>query len=372
MIRCSNGSGWISNEYPNAVTPVLKRNDVFIIGQEKVSVEDNLHGGRPGVHFSCAFNNNSTTSTTSTMKIRMFNDAQEAYIDHGNYRISYFLYDTAITAIADTVSKKPGWCITPQVSEGIDISKVRLLHEMLPDGQDTQGKWNQRLIIQFFDPATDTTNRENYIVTTNYHLDWYRGVSNSIHRGGTVPLHFVFDIHSTDLRSRQWDADWSWNGENSAVDGADYFPVGPDFTEPSPGNNGIEVERLNPKHCQTVEQRVENILVEEWDGYTWRKVFGNAPRMSNNMKIPLTIKAGTMSVNRISRSSVFFTLPSAENVCLQMIDIKGRVISTIVNGHLRAGNHSAKLNRNLYSSSIVILKLTSPDKVVLSKMVNIR
>ncbi len=95
-ITCSNGTGWITNEYPNLISPDMKRNFVDIIdppaNPESGFIEiTRLHGGRAGVRFSCSFNGEAS-DTMRTLRIRAFNDAQEAYICYGNYRVSLFLY----------------------------------------------------------------------------------------------------------------------------------------------------------------------------------------------------------------------------------------------------------------------------------------
>ncbi|MFW5775027.1 MAG: hypothetical protein ACOCW2_01950, partial [Chitinivibrionales bacterium] len=50
-----------------------------------------------------------------------------------------------------------------------------------------------------------------------------------------------------------------------------------------------------PKECATASHTVDNVLIEEWDGYTWRRVAGNGPlpgREVTNVVIRDTVPAG--------------------------------------------------------------------------------
>ncbi|MFO7868346.1 MAG: glycosyl hydrolase family 8, partial [Bacteroidales bacterium] len=116
-ISCSNGFGWTSNEYPNNCTYTMERNCVDILGTRSLLV--NKYGNRtevnPGmeVDFTVQFENSSeggwlnggrnhVNFTYGWSKagpnayfhlFRAFTNAEEAYIDLSNYRVSYFMFD---------------------------------------------------------------------------------------------------------------------------------------------------------------------------------------------------------------------------------------------------------------------------------------
>ena len=146
-ISCSNGSGWTSNEYPNNITPVMERNYLDIakralVIDKKLSnnavnpgneIEVNLNfentsdagwinGGRPGVHFSYSTEPLKADSAEYKMRFRLFHDADEAYIDYGNYRVSYFLFDAGNTCYQGTEGCASGWVLNKHIfaSEGED------------------------------------------------------------------------------------------------------------------------------------------------------------------------------------------------------------------------------------------------------------
>ena len=120
------------------------------------------------------------------MRFRLFHDANEAYIDYGNYRVSYFLFDSDILGLASAGSN-PGWAFQQTITEGIiDKNTVKLVHEAITPGQDSLGKWNQRVVVQFSDPSNP--NRVLNLATIDHHLSEYRGMRQRIHKGGTDPL----------------------------------------------------------------------------------------------------------------------------------------------------------------------------------------
>lgn len=322
-ITCSNGSGWTSNEYPNNITPVMERNYLDIakralIIEKKLSnnavnpgneIEVNLNfentseagwinGGRSGVHFSY-----STAPLTGgvgsayKMRFRLFHDADEAYIDYGNYRVSYYLFDPGNNCYEGTEGCADGWVLNVEKAFGIVESNVKVLHQKISEGFDQRGKWNQRIVLQFSD--VNDPNREVNLTTTNYHLDWYRGNSDMIHRGGKASLFVEWRLNNGKYSSVDWSDDWSYNSE--AADGANEprgFPITNDWTDPD--NPNIEVNRLHPKECSEESNTIKNILVEEWDGYTWRRVAGDGPlpgRDVENVVIRDTVPPGFVFVS---------------------------------------------------------------------------
>ena len=313
-ISCSNGTGWTSNEYPNNITSVMERNylDIakraliidktvstpsvnpgkeveFTINFENTSEAGWINGGRPGVHLSYASGAN-PLAPMNTMKVRLFHHAQEAYIDYGNYRISYFLFDPGLTCYQDSVTCPSGWGVQPTIVEGLDRDYLRILHENITPGEDERGKWNQRIVIQFSDPLDP--NRVENLATIDHHLREYAGMTQRIHKGGTMPLRLAWNLHGnwTDLN---WADDWSWNPKAQDDDGGVYYPITGDWTDPD--NPDVPVNNWDPKSCEIAKYTVDNVLVEEWDGYTWRRVFGNGPlpgRDAINVIIRDTIPAG--------------------------------------------------------------------------------
>ena len=319
-ISCSNGTGWTSNEYPNNITSVMQRNylDIarralvvdykaskdlvkpgetveFTIEFENSSDAGWINGGRPGVRFSFSFGDANLTSDGKKMRFRLFHDANEAYIDYGNYRVSYFMYDPEIQCYSGDPGCTKGWGIRFDFHEGVETENVKVFQENIVEGQDARGKWNQRVVLQFSDPLDPKRNESlsayDYLVR-----QYYGNAGINIHKGGSSPLRLQWELFNSTYMPPQptWGQHWSWDA--SAVDANEssmLFPITNDWTDPD--NPDDPVDRWHPKACSKASHTVDNILVEEWDGYTWRRVAGNGPmpgREVNNVVVCDTIPAG--------------------------------------------------------------------------------
>lgn len=318
IISCSNGTGWTSNEYPNHITTVMERNYLDIAKRALVvhtsatpsapkpgtdvqititfansSDAGWINGGRPGVHFAYAIDANTASGASKVMRFRLFHDADEAYIDYGNYRFSYFIYDSLRKCYQGTAGCTLGWQVTPYVTEGLDKTYIKIFQENIMPGQDSIGKWNQRIVVQFSDPTNP--NRVINLAATDCLLQQdYGNIGINIHRGGGSPLRLIWDLH-TDYNNpvSVWNDDWSWDANAVDAEGGMYWPITSDWTDLD--NPNVPVTRWNPKSCSDATHKVTNALVEEWDGYTWRRVAGNGPlpgRDVNNVVIRDTIPAG--------------------------------------------------------------------------------
>jgi len=333
-ISCTNGSGWTSNEYPNKISSVMKRTGVDIASRAlrvehsisrdtvnpgmttvyTIDIENSakagwLNGGRPGVNFSYAHDGTAASAGSHTFQIRAFNDAHEAYIDYGNYRISYFLFDNNYKGLGPN-----GWNVRTDILyvPEAEQSKFKLLHENITPGEDAKGKWNQRLILQIadvLDPSRSDTNWGTMAAPTQFLIN-YSGLDQRVHRGISTPFKGVWAAYAGNYANRNWGGDWSYNSKaksNIATDAmADWgYPITPDFTDnPSPDNPGKPVTLVHRKLCgvSPASTTIDNILIEEWDGYTWRRVFGNGPlpgREVVNVVIRDTLPPGVTFLNFI-------------------------------------------------------------------------
>ena len=310
-IACANGSGWASNEYPNKISAVMKRNGVdiakralrashsvvrdvvnpgmdvtYTIEFENSAEAGWLNGGRPGVNFTYGHQGTSANDGSHTFMVRAFNDAHEAYIDYGNYRISYFLFDNNYRGLGGA----NGWeGLEPMTFYPADqANNVKPLHENITPGEDSKGKWNQRVIIQIADvnnPSRTDTNWSTMAGPTPFLLT-NTGSLERIHRGISWVLKGCWQLRANNYTDRNWGGDWSYNSRAVVSNACDYanvenwgYPISPDFTESyDPDYQGKPVTSLHRKLCGTPPSTVvDNVLIEEWDGYTWRRVLGNGP-----------------------------------------------------------------------------------------------
>ncbi len=321
-ISCSNGTGWVSNEYANRNTPVMKRNGVdiarralivnhsvfrdtvnpgmsavFTIDFENSSEAGWLNGGTPGVNFSYSHKGTKEKDTEHIFMVKSTNDAHQPYVDYGNYRISYFLYDQGRTGLAPPEGTS-GWVIQPHIIEGLERDRIKLLHENIPAGEDSRGKWNQRLVIQFADPTDPSRPDTNWATmgTISPFLETYYGSAGGrVHRGINHPIRCVWAIVANGYVESEWGDDWSFNPGAVGEQDEKAFPITPDFYNPDPNNPGTPVTTWHRKMCMQAPYTVNNVLIEEWDGYTWRRVLGDGPlpgREVVNVVIRDTIPAG--------------------------------------------------------------------------------
>ncbi len=310
-ISCSNGLGWTSNEYPNAVTPTMQRNCVDVIkrslliekiaNREQVNPENNvvytinfenssevgwLDGGRPRVGIAVS---NQISSNQLKLRFRLYNDAIEPYINYGNYRISYYLFDASYKCLNGDAGCANGWTWASDCYEGRRTSSdnITLSREDVVEGSDEYGRWNQRLMLKF----------APLLVTSTGHISNYYGMGSRVHRGGAEPLR-VFGRLTPNYKEFDATDDWSYNANITDADDGLYFPVSPSWQEIDPATGASVRKDLNeyiPSICETPRYTVPNILVEEFDGYTWRRILGTGPmagRDAENVVIVDTLPKG--------------------------------------------------------------------------------
>ena len=309
-ITLSNGTGWTSNEFPNNQTSVMERNCTDIIQNQlfisktadkqtyktgdqatfTLKFENKipaswLNGGRPGVNLSFATGalTNPAASSILNLKVRLFHDADEAYINYGNYRFSYFLFDNVNNCYVKNAGCTSGWDVTNEIAEGFDQTKVSITQENISPGSDGTAKWNQRIIFRF----------PGQLAATTQHLTAFYGIPSRIHEGASYPLRGTWRLNQSTFFPLNLIDDWSYDATIEDQDGGLYFPVGDDFTDVA--NPGSPVTSWHKSACQTSPKISKKVLVEEWDGYTWRRVFGNGPisaRDISNVVITDTLPAG--------------------------------------------------------------------------------
>lgn len=309
-IKCSNGSGWTSNEYPNFKTATMQRNCVdvvprslliskevdrrkvndgnmakFTINFENSSDAGWIDGGRPRVNVSFA---NGVDGQRFLLMARLWNDAVEPYINYGNYRISYFLYESGI----DCFDCGNGWGLQNEIYEGgkaiASSEGVVVSQENIVEDKDEFGRWNQRMIIQF---------APLFVTTTMHTSRFFGGAGGRIHKGGTSPMRGVWALFPQGGSTANWEDDWSYSAKYRSPKDGLFYPVTPSWQKLDKNGKSIEepVTKWLTCGCTESDLTVPNILVEEYDGYVWRRVLGNGPmpgRDVENVVIKDTLPKG--------------------------------------------------------------------------------
>lgn len=305
-ISGSNFEDWVSNEYPNHATYTMERNCVDILANRTLMIKKTANRTKlnpnDAVTFTVNFSNSSEGGEASWMNggrdhvnlsygntvmeaygfrqfYRFWNDAHEAYIDLGNYRMSYFMNDGAAIGLYDAADNPTGW--TFQLDNGNDMTKygwmpegstTKFTYQKLPTGSDEHGKWNQRIMIQF--PKT--------LMATTTHVYDKLDSKYLLHKGGWGPCFFrtVLKTNPAQEVTKRVEDDWSYDKklEISNLDGQAqiYTLVTPNYADFN--NLGYDVTVHSRYACDPLDNdNYDRVLVEEFDGYTWRRIIGRGP-----------------------------------------------------------------------------------------------
>ena len=100
------------------------------------------------------------------------------------------------------------------------------------------------------------------------------------------------------------------------------------------------------------------------------------PFSINGSDIPKEIFLGQNYPNPFKKSSIIsYVLPKPSNVKLQIYNLKGQLIQTLINEDKPAGYHTVEWNvpeKSRMSSGIYFYKLSTPNKAFIKKMILIR
>ena len=314
---------WTSNEYPNNCTSTMERNCVDILQNRALTIEKTanrtamnpgdlaeftldfsnsteagwLNGGRQHVNFSYGYGQAGPNTYFHTF--RNWHNADEAYIDLKNYRASFYMFDEVNKGLQGTPStsgpcgsgdgcllSSNGWALTGKnLQTGIEGpgSGFKFCAEEVPFGNQNGKKWDQRIIMQFPDELTAPTHTVLSHTGNRYQL----------HKGTLLPIWYevkMETVPSSPLFSGRLDDDWSFKGPSfsagpSGVASAPYFLIGPNYANPT-SNVGLVLDRFDRDACSGFfdeDEIYDKILVEEWDGYTWRRVSGEGPLPGREM-----------------------------------------------------------------------------------------
>lgn len=271
-VSYTNGQSWVSNQFPNQITTTMQRNCVDVLNEAAVSFtksasKNNLVptertnitlsfknsgntqpiGGRPNVGFSAGLMSQGPYDLY--LYHRLFHNADEPFINYENYRINYYLNSVPLSA-------------THVATEG-DSNGVTLATESIPSGTSSSGNWNQKLVVRLGKQTG----------SPNSFLDLFQGASNKAFMGANRPYRSTVKL-STVPTVADWTDDWSYSTALLTTDKTLYSPIGPDYSN---SQTPIEVAKWSTDICQTPTTFSKKIMVEEWDGYVWRKVLGSTP-----------------------------------------------------------------------------------------------
>lgn len=310
-ISGSNFEDWVSNEYPNHATYTMERNCVDILANRSLAVKKSanrtamnpndvvkftvefenksegenswLNGGRDNVRLSYgnylpAINSNDDWANDKFYQFyRFWHDAAEAYINMGNYRVSYFMNDINRGFYGE--DNPNGWKF--DIDNKNDVAKygyfpetggADILFQKIPAGEDENGKaWNQRFIVKFPDVLCPTFTHIYDKLNSAYLT--HKGVYGpGLYRTALNPN------NTTNMKFKVED-DWSYTPDlqGKTIDGQTelFLPITPGWY--SPDKLGEEITNFSRHSCSPDVKGFDRVLVEEFDGYTWRRILGRGP-----------------------------------------------------------------------------------------------
>lgn len=392
----SNFESWVSNAYPNNATYTMERNEVDILDNPlalvknldttDVSVNDTveciikiannevewLNGGRDNVRLSYG---RKFMEYNDFQFFRFWHDASEAYVNLGNYRVSYYLNDTCALSL-DNKSNGIVYRLdnaTEALRYGYleDGKKVDITMEDVSTGEDENGTWNKRIIVRFPDILSATTS----------HLESFMDVKNLIHKGTWSPVVYRTSMskNPTPINGIAEDLvdDWSFSDsiEVEYIDGRDN-----NFTVITPGwyneeTLGEDITNYARHICDDDVEGFDRVVVEEWDGYTWRRIQGRGPVSGENYRnvvlsdqLPKELKYIGQSdesglVIKETDGKLSVEIPELKFGDEIVLKYRCKVVQDNVSNMIEIGAASLSANNSRIESNSPALKVKTPTKV---------
>ncbi len=302
-LTATNSLSWTSNEFPNNASYTMQRNCVDLLQDRSLFIDKTtdralmnpgdianfklsfgnksaanlwLNGGRDRVTMS--YGNYLLPSNTFYHFYRIWHSANEAYINLNNYRVSYFLNDAAAIGIYDATTNPTGWFFAVDNQSDLDkylynpsTGPITFSYQAIPWGSDANGSWNQRIITRFASVITAPTTHIYDKLDSPY----------LIHKGVVGPGFLRTRMESTPpspLAPRLLD-DWSYstsvNTNNINGQALRFTPITNSWANPA--NLNVPITNYSKDVCDADVPNYDRLLVEEFDGYTWRRIAGRGP-----------------------------------------------------------------------------------------------
>ncbi|MBR6597621.1 MAG: DUF11 domain-containing protein [Paludibacteraceae bacterium] len=271
-IKSKDGKESQTDIYPNYITATMQRNSIDIIPNalsvSKIADKDMLvrndtiqftvsysntdslpflTGGRPGVDFTVA--GKADGSSIYELMLRVNHDAIEPFINTGNYRVSCFFGSETADLQCDRL-----------IAEGLG-SKDRLSDECFSSEKLSD------------DVVAFRTHFPDNLASNSIYTSWFfGGVGAANELRSLSPMRLVMSIHDPSYNKLEFDNMWS--KLESAKNDELFYPVTPSYQIP---DSIVDVDKVIKSACDVSDKVTEKVLVEEYDGHTWRKILGDAP-----------------------------------------------------------------------------------------------
>jgi hypothetical protein len=92
--------------------------------------------------------------------------------------------------------------------------------------------------------------------------------------------------------------------------------------------------------------------------------------MKEKVKLPIAFNLGDPYPNPFNSATQFsFEIPQDDEVQLSVYDLKGRIITTLYSGEIKAGYHEMQWNAAMQASGVYFVKLSSANTQIIKKIV---
>lgn len=279
-ISCKGCKAVETNEFPNYETATMQRNSIDVTptaisvtksaNVEKLVTNDTvkfnvayandtipwLTGGRTRVNMAVAAEDKGNQYNIMT---KLYNDADEPYIDNGNYRITFFKDMKGATGLQCSFDLLEG--TQNGATMASNASEFKFNDYKLSDG-------THKFTVQF----------PHALSTSTLYLNEMAGASGFTCKGVKYPLRVVMRFYDSSWGSVDFASGWSKIDKDS--DTGFYYPITPSYQDQTQIKS---IDKLLESACDIVDKVNETVLVEEFDGYTWRKVLGNSPEQNGHV-----------------------------------------------------------------------------------------
>ena len=212
---------------------------------------ERLGRARPEVFVQFTNQGGPTTPTSASSfetGFRFYNESMED-IYLGNYRVDYFLYDISAGV---NMCGSTGNNYLAQVTYDTSGGGVTVQDLPMVTGGSGSVSWNQKLVMQWNGGVT-IPNMPSSLLMDRYLIQQWNG------DGGQVQTYINWSRQSGNMNVAD---DYSYISEAATVHIKTNTTDPAGYADPNNGSGTAAVT---------------NMLVEEWDGSTWRSVAGNAP-----------------------------------------------------------------------------------------------
>ena len=269
-IKSKYGKESQTDNYPNYITATMQRNSIDIIPNalsvSKIADKDMLvrndtiqftvaysntdslpflTGGRPGVNVTVAGEQSQEWRYKFMMRVN--NDAIEPFINTRNYRVTFFMN-----------------------TENDDLQLKSFLAEGFGEKKTISDECFSSEKLSDSISAFRTHFPDNLSSNTIWLSVFGGSMQNELK--GKVPLHLILTADSPYYQ--EVDFSGSWSDLESAKDDDLFYPVTPSYQIP---DSIVDVDKVIKSACDVSDKVTEKVLVEEYDGHTWRKILGDAP-----------------------------------------------------------------------------------------------